>query len=106
MRKIRKGDHVVVIAGKDKGKRGYVLKVLPNEGRVFVEGVGLVKRHVKPNPMKGVAGGVVEKSSSIDISNIAIFNSVTQKRDRVAIKVLDDGSKVRVFRSTGEIIGG
>lgn len=105
MRKIRKGDQVVVIAGKDKGKRGQVLKVFPLEGRVIVEGVALVKRHVKPNPMKGVVGGVMEKSASIDVSNVAIFNPATQKSDRVAIKVLEDGKKVRVFKSTGEVVG-
>lgn len=105
MRKIRKGDQVVVIAGKDKGKRGQVLKVLPSQGRVVVEGVALIKRHVKPNPMKGVVGGVVEKSASIDVSNVAIFNPSTQKRDRVSIKILEDGKKVRVFKSTGEVVG-
>lgn len=105
MRKIRKGDQVVVIAGKDKGKRGQVLKVLPSQGRVVVEGVVLIKRHVKPNPMKGVVGGVVEKSASIDVSNVAIFNPSTQKRDRVSIKILEDGKKVRVFKSTGEVVG-
>lgn len=105
MRKIRKGDQVVVIAGKDKGKRGQVLKVLPSQGRVVVEGVALIKRHVKPNPMKGVVGGVVEKSASIDVSNVAIFNPSTQKRDRVSVKILEDGKKVRVFKSTGEVVG-
>lgn len=103
MRKIRKGDEVVVITGKDKGKRGSVLRVL--EGKVVVEGINLVKKHQKPNPVRGVAGGIVEKTMPIDVSNVAIFNAASQKADRVGFKVLEDGRKVRIFKSTGEVIG-
>ncbi len=105
MRKIRKGDEVVVITGKDKGKRGTVLNVLPAENRVVVEGVNVVKKHQKPNPVKGLAGGIVEKNMSVDVSNIAIFNPATQKADRVGFKTLEDGRKVRVFKSNGEVVG-
>ncbi|GGY18089.1 50S ribosomal protein L24 [Paludibacterium paludis] len=103
MLKIRKGDEVVVITGKDKGKRGTVLRVL--EGKLVVEGVNVVKKHQKPNPIRGVAGGVVEKTMPIDVSNVAIFNQASQKADRVGFKVLEDGRKVRVFKSSGEVIG-
>ncbi len=105
MRKIRKGDEVVVITGKDKGKRGTVLQVLPVENRLIVEGVNVAKKHVRPNPVRGVVGGIVEKTMPIHLSNVAIFNQQTQKADRVGIKVLEDGSKVRVFKSNGEIVG-
>ena len=104
MQKIRKGDEVVVITGKDKGKRGTVLRVLPTEGRVVVEGVNVVKKHQKPNPVKGQAGGIVDKTLSIDVSNVAIFNPATQKADRVGVKTLEDGRKVRVFKSNGELV--
>lgn len=103
MNKIRKGDEVVVITGKDKGKRGAVLKVL-DTGRVVVEGINMVKRHTRPNPMKGVAGGIVDKEMSIHISNVALFNRATQKADRVGFKTLDDNRKVRVFKSGGEVV--
>lgn len=103
MRKIRKGDEVVVLAGKDKGKRGAVQNVLTN-GRLIVENVSVVKKHVKPNPMRGVAGGIVEKEASIDASNVAIFNSATGKADRVGFRVLEDGKKVRFFKSNNELI--
>jgi large subunit ribosomal protein L24 len=103
MNKIRKGDDVIVIAGRDKGKRGKVL-LRASESRLVVEGVNIVKKHVKPNPMKGEAGGVVEKTMSIDQSNVAIFNPASGKPDRVGIKVLADGGKVRVFKSNGEEI--
>ena len=103
MDKIRKGDEVIVIAGRDKGKRGTVsLRV--DEDRVLVEGINLVKKHVKPNPMKGVAGGIVDKDMPIHISNVALFNAATKKADRVGIKVLEDGRKVRVFKSNGELV--
>ena len=101
MEKIRKGDDVIVIAGRDKGKRGTVLKRV-DDSHVVVEGVNAVKKHVKPNPMKGQTGGVVDKNMPIDISNVAIFNPATQKADRVGFKILDDKRKVRVFRSNGE----
>ena len=103
MNKIRTGDQVIVIAGKDKGRQGSVTKILPN-GRCYVSGVQIVKRHTKPNPNAGIAGGVVEKEASIDISNISIYNSSTKKADKVSIKSLEDGTKIRVFRSSGKEI--
>ncbi|TDR80290.1 50S ribosomal protein L24 [Paludibacterium purpuratum] len=103
MRKIRKGDEVVVITGKDKGKRGTVLRVL--DEKLVVEGVNVAKKHQKPNPIRGIAGGVVEKTMPIAVSNVAIFNPASQKADRVGFKVLEDGRKVRVFKSSGEVIG-
>lgn len=103
MNKIRKGDEVIVLAGRDKGKRGVVL-LRADEERVVVEGINLVKKHVKPNPMRGVAGGIVEKSMPIHQSNVAIFNKATGKGDRVGIKTLEDGTRVRVFKSSGEEI--
>ena len=101
MNKIRKGDEVIVIAGRDKGKRGTVA-VRADEERLIIEGINLVKKHVKPNPMKGVTGGIIEKSMSLHQSNVAIFNATTGKADRVGIKQLDDGTKVRVYKSSGE----
>ena len=103
MNKIKTGDSVIVIAGKDKGKQGSITEILSN-GRCYVSGVQMVKRHTKPNPQAGVAGGVVEKEASIDVSNISIFNPSSKKADKVAIKTLEDGTKVRVFRSTGKEI--
>ena len=103
MNKIRTGDQVIVIAGKDKGKQGSITKILSN-GRCYVSGVQIVKRHTKPNPNAGIAGGVVEKEASIDISNISIYNPSTKKADKVRIETLEDGSKVRVFRSSGKEI--
>ena len=103
MEKIRKGDEVVVITGKDKGKRGTVLRRVDDE-HVVVEGVNRAKKHVKPNPIKGVAGGIVDKDMPIHISNVALFNAATKKADRVGIKVLEDGRKVRVFKSNGELV--
>lgn len=102
MAKIKRDDEVVVVAGKDKGKRGKVVSVL--EGRVVVAGLNLVKKHVKPNPNRGEQGGIVEREASLDISNVALFNQATQKADRVGYKVLEDGVKVRVFKSTGEVV--
>ena len=103
MNKLRTGDQVIVIAGKDKGKQGSITKILSN-GRCYVSGVQIVKRHTKPNPNAGIAGGVVEKEASIDISNISIYNSSTKKADKVSIKSLEDGTRVRVFRSSGKEI--
>jgi large subunit ribosomal protein L24 len=103
MNKIRKGDEVIVIAGRDKGKRGTVVS-RADEERLVVEGVNLVKKHAKPNPMKGIAGGIIDKTMPIHQSNVAIFNAATGKADRVGIKVTEDGSKVRVFKSSGEEI--
>ena len=103
MNKIKIGDSVIVIAGKDKGKQGSITKILSND-RCYVSGVQMVKRHTKPNPQAGIAGGVVEKEASINVSNISIFNPSLKKADKVAIKTLEDGTKVRVFRSTGKEI--
>ena len=104
MEKIRKGDEVIVIAGKDKGKRGaVVLRV--DVDHVVVEGVNRVKKHVKPNPVKGVVGGVADKDMPLHISNVALFNPATKKADRVGFKQLEDGKKVRVFKSNGEQVG-
>jgi large subunit ribosomal protein L24 len=105
MRKIRRGDEVIVRTGRDKGRRGQVVSVL-DEARVVVQGINLVKKHVKPNPMKGEPGGIVAKEAPIQVSNIAIFNPATSKADRVGIRVLEDGSRVRFFKSTGETIAG
>jgi len=103
MRKIRKGDDVVVLTGKDKGRRGTVLRVM-DDAKVLVEGINKVKKHAKPNPMAGTPGGIIDKEMPIDVSNIALFNPATQKADRVGIKVLEDGRKVRFFKSNGEVL--
>jgi large subunit ribosomal protein L24 len=103
MNKIRKGDQVIVLTGRDKGKRGEVsLRV--NDEKIVVDGVNVVKKHVKPNPMKGTTGGVVDKTIPIHQSNVAIFNAATGKADRVGVKTLADGKRVRVFKSSGEEI--
>ena len=102
MKKIRKGDQVVVTTGKDKGKRGLVLRVLAT-GKVLVEGVNRVKRHTRPNPIKGQTGGIVDKEMPIQASNVALFNPATGKGDRVGIRTLDDGRKVCFFKSNGEV---
>jgi len=100
--RIKKGDQVVVIAGKDKGKKGDVVRV---EGdRVVVSNVNIIKRHTKPNPQAGVAGGVVEREASMHISNVALFNPASGKGERIGFKVLEDGRKLRVFRSSGEAL--
>ena len=101
MQRIKKGDEVVVLTGRDKGKRGTVLRRI-DALHVVVEGVNRVKKHQRPNPMKGVTGGIVDKDMPIDISNIALFNPATKKADRVRVKTLDDGRKVRVFKANGE----
>ena len=103
MNKIKKNDDVIVITGKDKGSRGNVLNVLDND-RVLVAGINKVKKHQKPNPVKGTTGGIVEIEKPIHISNIAIYNATTKKADRVGVKQLEDGRKVRVFKSNGEVI--
>ena len=102
-RKIRRDDEVVVLAGKDKGKQGKVLKVLIADNRLIVEGVNLVKKHTKPNPQLGIAGGIVEKEASIHVSNVAIVNPATGKADRVGFRI-EDGKKVRFFKSNNELI--
>ncbi|MDB1144855.1 MAG: 50S ribosomal protein L24 [Alcaligenaceae bacterium] len=104
MQKIRKGDEVIVLTGRDKSKRGVVLSRVDAD-HVIVEGINLVKRHQKPNPMTGDMGGIVEKAKPIHISNVALFNPTTGKGDRVGIQVQEDGRKVRVFRSNGEVVG-
>ncbi len=103
MRKIRKGDEVIAIAGKDKGKRGAVLR-MAGEFSVVVEGINRVKKHQKPNPVKGDQGGIVEKEMPIHISNVALYNPATQKASRVGIRVLEDGRRVRFFKSNGEVV--
>ena len=102
MNRIRKGDQVLVITGKNKGQRGDVLRVAGE--RVFVSNVNLVKRHTKPNPQANQAGGIVEREASIHLSNVQLFNPATNKGERVGTKTLDDGRKVRVFRSNGEVV--
>jgi large subunit ribosomal protein L24 len=104
MRKIRKGDNVVVLSGRDKGKRGDVSRVLDAE-HVVVNGINTVKRHTRPNPLKNQPGGIVTKELPIHVSNVAIWNPVTQKADRIGFRTLDDGRKVRFFKSNGEQIG-
>jgi large subunit ribosomal protein L24 len=102
MNKIRKGDEVVVIAGRDKGRRGTVIKVL--EGQLIVENLNMVKRHTKPNPQRNAQGGIVEKEAAIDISNVMLWNPVAKKGDRIGIRTLADGRKVRFFKSNKEVV--
>lgn len=103
MRRIKKGDEVLVIAGKDKGKRGNVLRVLGDE-KLIVENVNIIKRHTKPNPQAGVSGGIIEREAAIQASNVMLFNAQTKKGDRVGIRTLEDGRKVRYFKSTNEVV--
>jgi large subunit ribosomal protein L24 len=103
MRRIRKDDEVIVIAGKDKGRRGKIMRVMDGE-RVFVAGVNLIKRHTKPNPARNVAGGIVEREAAVHISNVMLFNPLTKKGDRVGFRVLEDGRKVRYFKSNNEVV--
>jgi large subunit ribosomal protein L24 len=103
MQKIRKGDDVIVTTGRDKGKRGTVLRILDAD-HVLVEGANRVKKHQRPIPMKGVTGGIIEKEMPLNISNVALFNPATKKGDRVGIRVLKDGKRVRYFKSNGEVI--
>lgn len=103
MRRIKKGDEVVVIAGKDKGRRGTVTQVVDN-ARIIVEGVNVIKRHTKPNPARSVAGGIVEREASVHVSNVMLYNSTTQKGDRVGFRTLEDGRKVRFFKSNNEVV--
>ena len=102
MSKIRKGDDVVVLSGRDKGKRGTVLQIIENS-RILVDNVNVIKKHVKPNPNRGETGGIIEREAPIQISNVALFNPNTNKADRVGYKLLEDGRKVRVFKSDGEV---
>ncbi len=104
MSRLKKGDEVVVIAGKDKGKRGVVLSVINELDKVFVEGVNMIKKHTKGNPQAGTPGGIIEKEAAIHISNVAIWNSVTNKGDRIGVRHLNDGQKVRFFKSNNEVV--
>ena len=103
MQKIKKGDEVIVTAGKDKGRRGSVLKILEND-KILVETINMVKKHTKPNPMQGLEGGIIEKEMPLHCSNVMLFNPATNKGDRVGIKTLEDGKKVRFFKSNGEVV--
>lgn len=103
MRKLKKGDDVIVIAGRDRGKRGTVLEVRSNQ-RLLVDNVNVVKKHQRGNPNTGVTGGIIEKEASIHASNVALYNPMSKKADRVGIKTLEDGRKIRVFRSNGEAV--
>jgi large subunit ribosomal protein L24 len=102
MNKIKKGDDVIVLTGRDKGKRGTVLRV--DHSRVLVEGANKVKKHERPNPMKNTTGGIIDKEMPLHISNIALYNPATQKADRVGIKIMESGKRVRYFRSNGEVV--
>ncbi len=104
MYKIRKGDDVVIRTGKDSGKRGTVLRVLPEVDKLVVENVNVVKKHTKPNPQAGISGGIVEKEMPIHVSNVMLYNPQSKKGDRVGFKILEDGRKVRVFKSTDEVV--
>ena len=104
MFKIKKDDEIIVITGKDKGKRGKVLRVLKEKETVLVEGINMIKKHVKPNPNKNVEGGIIAREAPLNISNVAIYNPMTQKADRVGFKILEDGKKVRIFKSSGELV--
>ena len=103
MKKIKQGDDVVVIAGKDKGRRGTVLRVYPDD-RLIVENVNVAKKHQRPNPNAGVPGGIIDKEMPIDVSNVMIYNPATKRGDRVGIRQLEDGRKVRFFKSNGEVL--
>ena len=102
--RIRKGDEVIVLTGRNRGQRGNVVTAGGNSDQVVVEGVNVVKRHTRPNPQKGTSGGIIEKEMPIHLSNVALYNPVTGKGDRIGVKKLEDGRKVRVFRSTGEVV--
>jgi len=104
MRRIKRGDEVEVITGKDKGRRGKVVRVLADKEKVVVENINMVKRHTRPNPMRNEPGGIIDKEMPLHISNVALVNPNTDKIDRVGFKVLEDGRKVRYFKSTGEVV--
>jgi large subunit ribosomal protein L24 len=103
MRKIKREDEIIVLTGKDKGKRGVVQKVMDNN-KLLVSGINIIKKHQRPNPQLGVAGGIVEKEAPIQVSNVAIYNPASKKADRVGFKVAEDGSKTRIFKSSGEAV--
>ena len=102
--KVKKNDQVIVISGKDRGKRGRVIEVLRNEGKVMVEGIGLIKKHVRPNRQRGIAGGIVEQERPIDVSNVMVVDPDGKKPTRLGVQVLSDGRKVRVSRKTGSVL--
>ncbi len=104
MSRIKKGDEVIVIAGKDKGKRGVVLSVLPERNKLFVENVNMIKKHAKGNPTQNQPGGIIEKEAAIHVSNVAMWNSVLNRADRVGYRMLEDGKKVRYFKSNKEVV--
>lgn len=104
MQKLRTGDEVIVLTGKSNGQRGKVSKIITDKGRVVVDGVNMMKKHVRPNPQAGIQGGIVEKEAPMDISNVALFNTKTGKADKVGIKVQEDGKRVRFFKSNGELV--
>lgn len=104
MSKIRKGDEVVVLTGRDKSRRGTILRILDDGKKAIVEGVNMVKKHMKPNPQKGQEGGIIDREAPIQISNLAIWNPIAKKGDRVGFKFLEDGQKVRCFKSNGEVV--
>ena len=103
MQKIKKGDDVIVITGKDKGRRGSVLRIMEN-GRVLIEGINMVKKHQKPNPNAGVQGGIIDKEMPVHASNVMVFNPITEKGDKVGVKALEDGRRVRFFKSNNEVV--
>lgn len=103
MQKLKRDDEVIVIAGRDKGKRGKVTRVL-NNGRLIISGINMIKRHTRPNPNIGQQGGIVEKEAGIQVSNVAIFNPKSEKADRVAFKIEEDGTKVRIFKSDSSLV--
>ncbi len=104
MNRIKKGDEIIVITGKDKGRRGTVIRVNQEDGRVLIEGINIVKKHQKPNPNAGVQGGIVDEEREIHVSNVMLYNSVTNKGDRIGVKTLEDGRKVRFFKSNQEVV--
>jgi len=104
MRKIKKGDQIIVMTGKCKGMQGTVVRVDHETNKVLVEGVNMVKKHIKPNPQKGIEGGIVEKEAKIHLSNVSIYNFATKKADRVGVKTLEDGKRVRIYKSNNEVI--
>ncbi|MET1254487.1 50S ribosomal protein L24 [Aliikangiella maris] len=104
MQKLKTGDDVIVLTGKSNGQRGKIKKIITDKNRVVVEGINMIKKHVRPNPQAGIQGGIVEKEAPLDISNVAIFNPKTGKADRVGIKVQEDGKRVRIFKSNGELV--
>ncbi|MFZ1829309.1 MAG: 50S ribosomal protein L24 [Candidatus Competibacteraceae bacterium] len=104
MRRIRRDDEIIVIAGKDKGRRGKIMRMIEDGERVIVAGVNMIKRHTKPNPARNVAGGIIEREAALHVSNVMLFNPATKKGDRVGFRVLEDGRKVRYFKSNNEVV--